>query len=271
MAINAKITFIFNSAKNGWSESWYMTNVADLTTAIANAQSVVVPRLGLCGANVSMEAMRVINADSPRQGKLVDQSTQFNKTTYQQQADNPWNCLLVGATAAAYRRSMYLRGSPDAWYGRPDIAGGGVPISYTLCDKNLGILFTAMQGAGFCLRVKSKEAANPAVVVTAWSILNGIITLTAAGLNTVKGQYYQVSGQRSYGLNGIYQAAVTQADALSFNTNLVAFPTIYTGGLQVRPVVTLYVPVDGLTRERQTERKTGRAFFVTRGRSRRHK
>jgi uncharacterized protein with HEPN domain len=270
MAVNGKITYIFNAQKNGWTETWYNT-AENLGQIMVNAVAVAVARANLLGLGSQIEAIRVSD-DNIVNDSIVD-FTAFGPTdgtVKLQPRDSPWNALLCRANSGTlYRRQLWLRGIPDAW-----ITVDPITLTYTLSPTFLR-LFNTFTGVltknNFQIKALAKEAvlAPVRIITQVAQDVSQVFRITAPAhgfANTNEVRIYGVKGQNVTQVNGVWHVYDVTADTFLVPEPVGIGQLLYKGGGKVKKRVYSYYNINSLTYLRVSKHNTGRAFFVTRGR-----
>lgn len=268
--MDAKVTYIFNMERNGWSETWYVKEVSGLTDAMTAAKNVAPFRMLLMAPGANIEAIRVSD-DSDRGDSLLEP---WHKTTKGGAAsgdnsDAPWNAWLVSVRSGAhYRRSMFLRGMPDAWCFFDSTTG-----QYVVEDNMLSGLAKFQAAANenkFAIKAISRNGVtNPTKAITGM-VLNGVrweMTSVAHGLTEIqKVNVWDVQGDPAKQANGIRTVAPKDENVLTIIDQEHDQNPLYLGYGKLRKRGQSYFIVDKFLPMRPSKRDTGRRFFVSRGR-----
>lgn len=271
MAINAKVTYIFNFGRNGWSETWYQATSDNLDQVMILARQVATKRAALLAKGASLEAIRV--SDEQVSGDSILETTPNKLATTEASTKDPdtaWNCWLGRATSGSlYRRSVWFRGAPDEWiiWDPTTLKFAPVPTFAKAVADFEAILVKNV----FAIKALGKELAfSPITKIS--KIEEGVggkykITATAHGfVNTDSVRVYGVKGDNISDVNGVWEVFNATADTFEIPLN-VSVGFLYKGGGKVRVRKYKYPQIDFLEYVRAAKRDTGRAFFVTRGRS----
>src|SRR5262245_14297741 len=111
-----QVTFIFNSERQGWAETFYFTGSSS-DAAMAAALPVGQARIKLLGNTHQLEAIRVSDVNILGDSKVDESLNNQNIITVPSGArDNVSSAVLGRATAEdKYRRQIWVRGMPDAY------------------------------------------------------------------------------------------------------------------------------------------------------------
>lgn len=270
-----KTTFIFNEGRQGWSETWYI-EPAGTGAGIIEARDLAITLSGLrktmLGEGAQLEALRV--SDVAIRGDSLIHS--FNLTTPANPdlaADLPSNGMLARVEAGAlYRRQMWLRGMRDDWIIRNIVTGQ--PIVPPALNNAFTAFNDELVARQWRLRCIDKEAPNfhesPVTAIAAAGVNTALSVTGFAAL--VPGDEVRVRhfiGPDAALLNRVWK--VLAADAASITIPL-AFATLTNPATDLLGIVAsrviVYKPVTTSGILRLAGRKTGRAFFVPRGRRR---
>jgi len=265
-----KGVLIFNSGRNGWTETWYKeaSTIAETNTPFQNFAGI---RQKLCGKYATIEAIRIVSEDKPRVHQLVP--TKFVVSAGAGLSDTPWNGILarVATSDRLYQRNVYLRGVVDELIQRL-LDGTFNPAGNTdLTDPWEGFLSSARaNGIRFKARLKTGEGATARDAGPFVRTADGFIQLPSAGFAGGPGSkvsFSEVTGEGSEILKGQHKVRSNGGGIMVLETKVGSDPG--PGGWAVgkfRVVLPEYPLVYSGNPLRPTKRSTGRAFFVTRGR-----
>jgi hypothetical protein len=278
VAIDAKVTFVFNDGRQGWSETWYLGAIVDLGTAAARAATLGVARRELLARGVSLEYIRTSD-----EAVLGDSLVSITRAAVAGGTvagglapDTPYNAILVRAQAGAlYRRQVWLRGIPDDWIRR----NATDPPFYQAPGQQVALasfLLELTKAPAFAIRAIAKEAG-----VTVPRRVNGVT------FNGATGRYVLDVGAHGFANNDqVRVRAAKPASAAALNgvfgltgvtgTTVEITPSPADGGIvgylagsaSIAKRVIAYYPINFGVAVRYAKRATGRAFFVPRGRRR---
>jgi hypothetical protein len=281
-----KINWFFELGKYGWSTVWYMIQAGTTSNSSASlALQAVAPMSDLYAAILHPAAALIARraSDESLFGDSAVNFTVFPGTApvgLTADADlSPVAALYRGIdTSRTYRRSVWFHGLPDSWghLGEPT----SVMIEATDQAKavNAWVQQAALIGLGMLV---VNKAVPPASVFTiknfAASTLAGYTTVTMDANAYTEGTSVQIQHARwthpellpkNFKPNGVW--TITNPTATTFDIPM-SFPTlslqsVYTGTGQVHARTLLFAPLANLIWERYATRRTGRAFFVPRGR-----
>lgn len=273
-----KIDFLFNQLNRGFSETWYM-DTADIQTAMASAKSVAKLRSLTCARDVAFEAIRVsdvaVNGDS-----LI-----FTDTTTYAQPDRPGDVTAVGIlvrcmSGTTYRKPLVLRGLPDDWLDRSNTPGK--ILLNDVGKKPVKAYLQAVITAGWRFRCRPKvtDLADYSPI-TAVAAVGGNVSLTAVSCAAVAaivhtGYYIQIRGCRksAAALNGVWNVQDEPVSpvihiGLNFVGHLSFLQSPDWAKAKARYLLYTYQSMSDYTILDGRTRKSGKAFFVPAGRSRR--
>jgi hypothetical protein len=269
-----KFTMLFNFGGSGFSETWY-SNDAVPTPIPPNSKwdQLYASRFALCNNSVTAIGYRISDPDNPRltQSRVNPGLASFGDPP--EPVQQAWLATVRGQ-ANVGRRQFWMRGIADDW-----IQWSAASQSFTVVGplKVAFDKFKALLLAGqWCIRtVQSLKAAGGGNPVNAISpnALGNAVTLSAAGAGIDKTKPIIVSGfKKGLGyLNGTYAALsgyqIPGNDVWIYGKSVsTTNATAYVGGGRVRQALYTYTPVADMNLEFPRERRTGRAFFVPRGR-----
>lgn len=271
--MNAKVTFIFNSERNGWSETWYLKDYTSIQEASAAALNLAGYRQGLLAPGANLEAIRTSD-DSVRGDSMLASYFKTSKggaTSGDENADTPWNAWLVSCRSNdLYRRSMWVRGLSDDWiiYDR---ASASFPKNEQF-QKQLSRFQQGIVEAKASIKAIARdEATTPTIAITGgFTLADNLLSFTAPAHGVSGVQKVTIFGAQGYGgineFNGIHGVSPTDANTLKIlDTQFENIPT-YLGGGKLRRRIYGYYLITHMLAMRPGKRDTGRRFFVTRGR-----
>lgn len=270
-----KFTYILNSQRAGWSESWYHQN-EDLGSAIDKAVNFGRKRIGLLGQGSVLEAVRVSDVAVPGDAhihKFTDQETKENSVAYGELTDTPWNAILCRVECGKdYRRSFHLRGVPDnaiefnqtrqTWVaGREDFA------------KAFQSFMLSAKANGIAIRATSKEPAQAPLLnvnlVERFSLIEIKLTC-AANHGLLQGDFVRVRNLRFGGVKVPSRSRVYIVPAPNTFHLQVKVPDgtdpLQPEKVTARKEVIRYPVITSLIIDRAAKKSTGRAFFSPVGR-----
>lgn len=266
-----KCTLIFNQDRNGWTETYY-TIAATFAQATSYLDTMVAYRQTMLGKGSALEAYRlsdenVIGDALLRPIPWTDADGKAGVT------DTPWNSALIRLEAGSlYRRSLFLRGLPDEWIQKDDVTFRDklIPDFRSALDK----FFQAITSLRpFHLKVLKKDNVSPnGVAITTLSAdpVDNYTICTAPLHECQTGQKCLIRkfiGPDAGLLNRSWNVISVDGDAVKISLKFASMQAPldnYNGKIIARN--TDYVPITLARFMRFTSRKTGRAFFVSRGR-----
>ncbi len=290
---NYKIVLFYNQYQQGFTETWYYIGTLD-TFSFTNVlwDSFCSACWRLRAAGVTLVAARWSVVGAPRQSYTYFFGNKFNAPAQQigLVPDISAEDLLIKINVAGgYSKHMYLRGLSQLDTGRSIITGGPKPSAALI--QNVQAMITAAYNLGLCIQVQQTVASNPALPSAAvfmiaaatsnpeWSTLTLQTTLPLQGNPPY---YVRFSGVPKNNVPGLprtaqvlnysagpppyiyipYRLRASSTDVyppkMLATQLLYSYPTllpgqIISGNLQL---------INFLSR------KTGKAFFVPRGRTR---
>jgi hypothetical protein len=274
-----KFTMLFNFGGSGFSESWYWTGAAPISSvglysgpfkALADARNF------LTAKRVRMIGLRLSDLANPRKTQVWVNS---GASAGGHDPDNPTNSWLVNVRGVGDvgNRSLFIRGLPDDLIVWDDPSQAFLPVG------NLSTGITAyeklLKTGNWALAVsQSKKAAGAAaqqVTLLTPNGSGGAVTLTFAGAFTGTGTLLVSGFRKPMGfLNGTYLSGSGWNVGVGNTINLLKraistqLASTYVGGGYVRPQVLSSVGIQSLNLMFPRERRIGRAFFVAAGRRR---
>lgn len=262
-----KCTWLFNAGKQGWSESWYWDGATHEDCRQA-AGPVTSARRLLMAKGTIIEAVRISDISIRGDSIYLDEGplpAPTGDVGERDEIDTAWLCRFEAGPN--HRRMVLLRGLWDSWvFWDPVTQTYPIPNEFR---QKFNSWVRAIQRQGFKLRVIDN---NPAVagnwLVTSIVAGVGSLTITAPGSTLVQNDMLRLSGGKYLNANnpkGVYR--VTQADGPSFTVGYTGpLPIQYDKDARVGKRVPINVDITQAFPERPGSRKTGRAFFVPRGR-----
>lgn len=213
-----KATFTFAGRDYGWTESWYLPSRATSTAALDDCGLYGIVRAGLLGSSAELKRVRVCDANFFGQADIadVDDVATFKDLGIQPSDwDDPqlanWECdyrntaiLARGmagddVNAGLYRRSITLRGIPDAWCAfnviGEDQVGGGDQAALNLWNQKWAAYKNLLKSANFCIRAIDKKQTGPDATHPSYAIPQ-----TVAGAPPVPG--ITVGADGKFQING---------------------------------------------------------------------
>ena len=266
-----KATMIFNAGRQGWTESFYLT-AADYASADPRMIALAAARIPMLGLGASLEAYRLSNEAIFGDALTVPYSYGDNGSNAGLARDVANTCALMRVQATdLYRRTVTIRGVPDEW------------VYYTVADNSMSLkreLLQAMTVFGialvtnsFQIKSVSKDDADVALKKLDNATVDpvkGVRIVPLGGNNYANGDVVRISKARGTNMqfvNGTW--TVTEAGALDFFIR--SYPPnppgiLYLDSGEIRRKRPAYTNINRASPLRPASRKTGRAFFVPRGR-----
>lgn len=272
---NFQMTFIFNAQRQGWSELFYVAKDSH-GEAVATATAVGAKRKALLGSGTTLEAIRVSDVDLFNDS-LVDFFLGLtpDPSTALLVRDNPSNAWLVRAQAGTqYRRSVWLRGLPDAWISFTPATF--LPVIDPLLQANFNAWATKVVAEGLRMRALDKSGSTPEKGITelALDVPTGTIIVTAPNHGYValdRVRIRKATGTNAKQVNSLWTVFATTLNTFTIHPatgKIFLGPIMYAGGGVVRKQTFIYPQLTALGLIRPAKKDTGRAFFVPRGRRR---
>lgn len=261
-----RATFFFKSSSGyGWSETLF-SNVVDLTTVMARAQTLLPLRVSLNGSDCQLAFIRVSDDSIFRDSLIfsVPRDSRIGKNPDFGECDIPNTCFNVSLRAGAlYRRELAMRGIPDnmvtkggefdpsaqwranftAWVGGLIAGAWGIrAIDNTVAAVGIAGLLQD-PNAPYSIGIITGNAHNLAI--------NDEINITKLrGARQVRGRHRVFS--------------ITSPTGFSLHTRVLIDP--YTGGGLVRKVSFNVFPITSGQVMRVSHREAGRPFDSPTGR-----
>jgi len=266
-----KTTFIFNSGRNGWTESWYQDG-SQLSGARQPALTVAAKRDNLVGIGGTLEAIRNTTVDKPKKSVVFASGLPIG--TDPPNADTPWNGILarVYSTNGDYSRNVYLRCPVDGWINR--LANGTFNPNATNALPAFTAFISALTGAAFRFSARDKTGDGGTLRTVTQFEKDGAtnrLKANVVGSTIGPGGYVTFSEVTGLGAKaftkGKHKVKSNTGTVVETETIIPAdiFPTSWSPG-KLRDYLITYPLVGTGEILRVTKRDTGRAFFVTRGR-----
>ena len=284
---NVKVTALFNSGQFGWSETYFTTSiVAELESVRSQAINLISQRTKFLGKDIELVGIRLSWIDGTR-GALLINPAEVNQQNAQNPAtDTLWEAVLVGlesGPATVRRRNLLLRGAPGSWVtgaleGRQNLPFiGGEWVTAFAAFRNL---LTGQANNGNSLWGIKTEVNSPPFN-TKWpitAITNQadtdffIVTSTAAVPAFTVGQEVILRGIKGVniaGLRGRHRVIQTLGGGqyvINVSSRSPGVPVLTAFGT-IAGIAPSVVPIRTANALRWVIKKTGRAFFATRGRA----
>lgn len=268
-------SMLFNAQKQGWSENWWLTAATHAaaqtaTLALAGARQLMLAK------TVTIEAVRT--SDTAVLGDslvALAPSVPVGGAAPALAKDNPGNAWLSRVNSGPqYRRQLWLRGAPDDWMVFDDVTGlAKIPDPL---NKAFTAYMAVLTNKKFAIRALDKAQARTIIQTFTPDAPSGLIKVTAPthGLNEL--DQVRIKGALGIGtkiLNGVFRIQGRTADTFLIPLPLAALAGVNYVTLSARVQKRAYLlqtVTDGVIL-RPGLRKTGRAFFVPRGRRRAQK
>jgi hypothetical protein len=290
-AQNYKIVLFYNQYTQGFTETWYYTGtLAPYSFQSSPWQTMFKAAIKFRGVGVSLVAARYSIIGAPHTaftvffGNLYTQPTQGITLPPDISAED---LLIKVSTENAQWKHMYIRGLQQSDTGRNPQTGGPMPSAFL--TMNLQAYISAAWNIGLALQVQSTPVSNPAIVkyqVTQVNPTAGVnsttLTLSAPFVPIGTAPYYVLfHGVPKNDLPGFPKSC--QVLAYTSPGGLMTIPYRYRANttpydplkMSVYQLLYTYPVIAQPSYFNQTlqfinflERKTGKAFFVPRGRVR---
>jgi len=265
-----KITHLFGSCANGWSETWY-TDADSRTTARLRGSNMAAARRNMLSVNNRIEAMRVTEITLNRSCGLVP----FPPYTGAQLefSDVTWNGWLIEVMASGgYCRSFIARGVPDSWiirngsdacvFTRPTALTDGFnswKTEFLINAPYMRVILDPPEGPA------PIDVGGPPTLGAGGNTEIPIAALVGAMGKTVK--FTDWAGPDKRALNGVFRILANTGTSVRINLpfSSLLIPGDNVGGKGWAQVIG-YKAIEDVRLVRPSSRATGRAFFVRRGR-----
>lgn len=277
MASVMKVTWFFNGAERGWTESLAMQRSDDnLVSAVATADAVAQLRAAMLGREYSIEGLRVARYyDNFPTGARITNQTLNKRFVYKGPQTVAWAGDSPDAGVQAEfangpgdrKKLIFLGGIPDAII----VNGGGLDTTQLDWQSKFNTWASAVIGAAMGWITDTKSAkVNVSNFVA--DNATGIVTFTVP-VGTFGAGPYKPQSVRFSGLNGGHCPLNRQlvVQATSDTTCVTVFP-IATGPFRSPGKMLLYGhPMSGtatITAQQGVDRKRGRPTLQPLGRAR---
>lgn len=262
-----EVTLIFNYFKQGWSETWFASGSPGVDTWLTVLNSVCDQRAAFLAADCTIEAARVIDLSNAypnsRYAAIGD-----NGKPGAQAAVNKINdslCYRAFSSGASSKRNFGLRGLPDGWISNGKLTSAGQSGKSSLVDPY--VEFLKSLGVGFRWTSVARTSRKSLFAFTYDTTVNLMKVRCGAGVEPAKNDRIKLGGCKSAPqFNAIWTVADvgTQefwlAGSADFNFQGSASRMFW---YKITPA---FVSWDSIYFERVFTQKTGKAFFVVRGR-----
>lgn len=260
-----KVTFMFRQRGTGWSESWYKSVPGtDLQTAY-DALPLATKRVAISGTQTFLEGIRYSFTDIDRDSILHLTGTSLQGGPPTQESDAPTTALLLRCSAIGFvaRKFAYLRGIWDSV-----VKEGGVYQPTPAYEPRMASLIAALiaDEMGWIGQGTKTKANISGMVLNA----NGTVTITFSADLFGAGPTYADRLVRISGVacgtfpNGSVIMRPSATNSATTVKRIRALPWMTGGRGSVAPPLFRRIFAAGVSRV--VERKTGRVFFVSRGR-----
>lgn len=266
-----KATYIFNTGRQGWTETFYLDR-ATRVAAYNSAAQVGLVRALMMGKGAVLEAIRTSDVIIPGDSDYVVVGNLGEDVVLADNRDLPETAWLIRADSAGlYRRMVYMRGLPDDWTRWNQVTSTWLPVAEFV--QAFGAWSNEALNQDFKIQAISKvdAAVNQKVVSNAAADGTGV-TYTATAHGYAVNDKVKVS--RLQGTGAKYANRVGIIDVVAANTfHFLAPDAVGQAILISKPGIArrqqiIYVSINSFTMLRPVSHKTGRAFFVPRGRRR---
>jgi len=262
-----KVNFLFGFGKQGWSETYYHQATANVDV-VNFSKALAQERKRLMAYGPVLEAIRVSDDAVKGDAQLIPSNIVGTGSVGDMPCDKIETAWYVRLEAGFfYRRQLHLRGLPDDWTTSAEFAGPGI-WQPTPAFKAAAERFCAyVVDNQWLIRVKQRGAENEDRLVTnAVRDDNDIWTITGDFADWP--QFGKCIGLRDLEVPQLYGEQRYVATAV--NTIKIQ-PKIGGGawgvGGHFRLVKIVYEDITTAALIRASNRKTGRPFFLTRGRA----
>lgn len=258
-----RITYYWRLGKNGWSESVH-NQLTDTIGLVQAARVYLNFRLAFTHASVSCEHIR-ISDDLVYRDLIFDpvQLPQIGQWKPQVAADAPWTALdmRLGAglqvnAPVQVTRSLFLRGLPagqrDGSTYKPTADFGTAVAAFV----------TVLSGSSFGVKNKDRSQKKQPILSIA---LDGTVVMSTGVDNVAKDLQVQVLGIPRSVLPKRTYTVINVVDTSHFQLRGYSGPPILQQGF-LRLVNYVILPIQQVSTNDMTERRTGRPFGELRGR-----
>jgi hypothetical protein len=287
MAIAAKVTYIFNLSRWGWSETYYwQSGLSGLDNAKSAAIALLVQRMTCLSQSVVCDGIRISDLSAPFSSiSTVQTNVNIGPTNLGDQ--EPWAALLtrINAVGAAsginYRREFLMRGLPFAWNkwnATAPTLPNLTPVGLAAVNAFLAYLVatTTNPSGNWSVRgVNRSPTDNPPVGLGAVTLVQpGSFFQFAGSPGTTYdvGDRVLIGKAKGYGIKGLigptYITASVPGGPYTTSSRQCG-PVqgiVITKPGTVRKSPYIIVPITEAAVERWVKRDTGRPFAVTVGR-----
>lgn len=270
-------TMFFREGARGFSESWYNTTFNDSAAALDGLNALADVRVKGLGKQSFLQGTRVSDIAIRGDSRVSFARRKYSVSFYQKikNSDIASSAWYLQATVGEFsRRQVMLRGMPDDWYAVPpglvdvsQVQPPGRLVTFVaqfrkaLIDGTWGLLGQDVGPGRAGLLVLDFDKDN----VTNQLILK---LQPGAGIPPDPGSSFRLFLPKRF--SPALPSVLFAQEVDGFNvTTFTPAPNglTYTGGSLVRQINKAYLPVSDLQLVRPARRKTGRAFFVPAGRS----
>jgi hypothetical protein len=273
-----RIQTLYEFGAEGWSDEWYL-GPGSAKGAEAAAFAWATARFAGVTAGVSILGCRITDLTKPRSGYVKTYPQFVGSLVGNGEPLLPGNAWLLRVREPNFpaSRNVYLRGCGVNWVQSPVVGDVFVPSAFAIAQAQT--LVACIVANNLSIRVPGKFGSagtnsiqvNSAQVNTDGSlglVSTAMASLTVDGKTPIIATGFKGLAARINGTYGGAQCSLLNPTTLKIGKLLSAFQTAaYQGmGGQLRnPSYQLIIPAAGQL-EYLTEKKTGRAFFVPRGR-----
>jgi hypothetical protein len=268
-----KVTFILNAGRQGWTYTFYRQD-ADPKTAVRNCTGLKGALSNCMGIGSMVEAVRATNMDEPQVSVLRE----FAVPAMPSPPDPLWardqaaaGLLYRLTSAQGYHRPLILRCPPDSWIQYStnlNVSAQGAKQAV-----NVGIVRDYLTDGTWFLNVidKSSLAVNEQKITAVATVPGNPnqTLITAPGHSILPTELFRIAKMNGVGwttLRGTYRCRGLIGQEIIID-HVPADPLEYLGGGVTREINMIYDEIAFLTGQgRAITHKTGRAFFVPRGR-----
>lgn len=265
-----KVNFFFSRGKQGWSETYYTTDVPE-ATAKSKAQTLLQKRVSLLGNDVSIEEARLSDDSVQRDAVLIPTGGLPVFGPYESVPGFVCWCVRL-FSGSKYWRHSYLRSYPQITDNPQTDAEKALTKQW---GQALAQFLNYLTGGSFTMKILERPPTNPNIGISTFSpnTTTGktlVTTVSAHGL--VEGNTVAIYNLRGYKpLPG--RRLVRTATSTTFEIDYVpvgVYP-LYNGKAFARKVTASYPVLNDWNELGLRHRDVGRPFGVQAGARRRNR